>query len=150
MSVKIYREYRLKFYLNARHFILIDGKAGDIHPHTWEFSLIIRVGRGSFTQFNLFEKCINAYLAPYQNQLLNECKPFDVIIPTLEHIASCFSEEFFTRLEKVGGELIRMEVSESPTRSYILDIKQDYEVRRKKIEEKMLTDMVDTVLDGIL
>lgn len=41
MAVKLYREYRIKFYLNMRHYIIIDGKKGEIHPHTREFALIL-------------------------------------------------------------------------------------------------------------
>ena len=44
MAVKLYREYRIKFYLNMRHYIIIDGKKGEIHPHTWEFALDIKFG----------------------------------------------------------------------------------------------------------
>jgi 6-pyruvoyl-tetrahydropterin synthase len=45
MAVKLYREYRIKFYLNMRHYIIIDGKKGEIHPHTWEFALDIKNAR---------------------------------------------------------------------------------------------------------
>ena len=34
---KMYREYRLKSYLNMSHYIIIDGRQGLSHPHTWEF-----------------------------------------------------------------------------------------------------------------
>ena len=51
MAVKLYREYRIKFYLNMRHYIIIDGKKGEIHPHTWEFALDIKFGRSSFVEF---------------------------------------------------------------------------------------------------
>ena len=56
MAITIYREYRLKFYLNARHYIIIGGNKGEVHPHTWEFTLHIRFGRGDFTEFNTFER----------------------------------------------------------------------------------------------
>lgn len=42
MAVRLYREYRLKFYLNAKHYIIINGHKGETHPHTWEFTLSIR------------------------------------------------------------------------------------------------------------
>ena len=125
MAVKLYREYRLKFYLNARHFIVIGGKKGEVHPHTWELALTIRIGRGSFTQFNTFERRINEYLMPYQNKVLN-------------------------LIAEVGGDLTCVEVSETPTRSYILDLEHTHQARSKELEEKMLLDMIDTVLDSLL
>ena len=82
MSVKLYREYRLKFYLNARHYIIINGSKGDIHPHTWEFAVNIRFGRSSFVEFNTFEKGIADYLARFQNKVMNEEEPINTILPT--------------------------------------------------------------------
>ena len=37
MTNTTFREYKFKFYLNANHFIVINGKEGEVHPHTWEF-----------------------------------------------------------------------------------------------------------------
>ena len=34
MAVNMYREYRLKFYLNMRHYIIINEVKGETHPHT--------------------------------------------------------------------------------------------------------------------
>ena len=34
MSSKIFREYKFKFYLNANHYIIINGKEGETHPDT--------------------------------------------------------------------------------------------------------------------
>ena len=53
-----------------RHYIIIDGKKGEIHPHTWEFALDIKFGRSSFVEFNIFEKGIANFLEKYQNCLL--------------------------------------------------------------------------------
>lgn len=150
MAVNLYREYRLKFYLNAKHYIIISGKRGETHPHTWELSLTIRIGRGSFTPFDMFERRINEFLFPYQNQVLNDCQPFDAILPTLENITHYFSQELFDIIAEVGGSLTCVELSETPTRSYILDVKQIYQVRSKKMDETMLVDMIDTVLNNIL
>lgn len=35
MTNTTFREYKFKFYLNANHFIVINGKEGEVHPHTW-------------------------------------------------------------------------------------------------------------------
>ena len=150
MAVRLYREYRLKFYLNARHYVIIGGNKGDIHPHTWELALTIRIGRGSFTQFNTFETSINQFLARYQNKILNECPPFDTVLPTLENLADVLSREFFDRIAEVGGELTFFEASETPTRSYLLDLEHTYQSRSEELEGRMLSDMIDTVLDELL
>lgn len=83
-SGAINREYKFKFYLNANHYIIIDGKEGEQHPHTWEFMVHIRMNGQKFVQFDAYEKAIDEYFNQYQNHLINEIEPFDHIIPTLE------------------------------------------------------------------
>lgn len=147
MALRLYREYQLKFYLNARHYITIDGKAGETHPHTWEFSLDIRIGRGVFTPFMIFEQGINRFMLPYQNRTVNEIPPFHEILPTLENIADYFAREFYRVIDDVGGELRRVEVSETPSRSYILNLGQDTQGGEKPKDMPLL---VNSILDNIL
>ena len=62
MAVNMYREYRLKFYLNMRHYIIINEVKGETHPHTWEFALDIKFSRNLFVEFNIFEHGISQFL----------------------------------------------------------------------------------------
>lgn len=39
MALQLNRTYRFKFYLNANHYIIINGVEGETHPHTWELPL---------------------------------------------------------------------------------------------------------------
>ncbi len=152
MAVKLFREYKIKFYLNMRHYIIINGSKGETHPHTWEFALNIRFGRSSFVEFNTFEKGIADYLSGYQNKILNEEEPFDSILPTLENVADYFSEEFDHIIHDTGGVLTTLEASETPTRSYIVNLeeKDDMMQLTKEADDKMLSDVMDAVLDGII
>ena len=95
MAVNMYREYRLKFYLNMRHYIIINEVKGETHPHTWEFALDIKFSRNLFVEFNIFEQGISQFLEKYQNKILNEAEPFDAMMPTLENVTDYFAEEFF-------------------------------------------------------
>ena len=65
-SGAINREYKFKFYLNANHYIIIDGKEGEQHPHTWEFMVHIRMNGQKFVQFDAYEKAIDEYFNQYQ------------------------------------------------------------------------------------
>ena len=60
MAVNMYREYRLKFYLNMRHYIIINEVKGETHPHTWEFALDIKFSRNLFVEFNIFRSSLNS------------------------------------------------------------------------------------------
>lgn len=143
--MEIYREYELKFYLNARHYILVGGHKGEEHPHT----LNIRISGGTFTPFTVFEEGVSRILAPYQNRLLNRVSPFDEILPTLENMVDCFAKEFQPMIRQVGGQLIRIRASEGPSRAYILDLSgQDPEPEEKARQE--LKSVADSILEDIL
>lgn len=151
MGIDLYREYRIKTYLNARHYIIIGDHRGEVHPHTWEFSLQIRIGRNGFTEFGTFEKGINDYLASFQNVIMNEREPFDAIIPTIENVTDYFAKDFYRIIRDIGGELLLLEASETPTRSYILDLRRnDAGAGNKETREKVLSDVMDAVLDRIV
>lgn len=122
MKTDFNRSYQMKFYLNARHYIWIGGEKGAPHPHTWEFGLTIGFNSSEFVEFRVFEKGIDEFLAPYQNQLLNEVAPFDQIVPTLENMTDEFSGPMAGRIADAGGTLLKIEASETPTRSYVIEL----------------------------
>lgn len=122
---KIYREYRLKSYLNMNHYIIINGIQGQTHPHTWEFVITMLVDGDEFVEFRIFENLIEQYLARYQNRILNTVEPFDVLVPTIENVTDHFNEELQELLGEFGGTLVSVEGSETPTRSYIVSHRND-------------------------
>lgn len=152
MDIKIFREYRLKFYLNARHYIIIGNKQSDTHPHTWEFALTIMIRRKEFVEFNTFEKRINEYLEQYQDRILNEVEPFDGIMPTLENMVDYFTKQFYDMIKAIGGELLSVEGSEGPSRSYILDLREQNESMDSvdRHSDNILSDIIDNILDDII
>jgi 6-pyruvoyltetrahydropterin/6-carboxytetrahydropterin synthase len=152
MAVNLYQEYRLKFYLNARRYIVINEQKGEIHPHTWEFVLYLKIGRSSFVQFDQLERGISDCLSKMQNTLINETEPFDTIIPTTENMANYYAEEFYHIIYENGGILTRVELSETPTRCYIINMenREEYSDLREAAQEKALSEVIDTVLDEIV
>lgn len=152
MGVRLDRKYRIKFYLNARHFIIIDGHKGETHPHTWEMALDIRFGRSSFVEFSTFERGISSYLAKYQNQTMNDIAPFDTVLPTLENIVDSFAEDFYAIIHDIGGVLIRIEASETPTHSYILELSEHDEDAKLggETDRRIASEVMDAVLDEIV
>lgn len=147
-ELTLQREYRLKFYLNARHYIIINGEKGEVHPHTWEFALRIKFGQEGFVVFSTFEKGIEEYLSKYQNQVMNDIDPFDSIMPTLENMADFFSKEFYDVIRKIGGQLVMVEASETPTRSYVLNLEAD--VESKNIGNVNQEERVGRIIDSVI
>lgn len=153
MSSKIFREYKFKFYLNANHYIIINGKEGETHPHTWEFMVDILMKDEKFIQFDAYEKAIDEYFNQYQNRIINQIPPFDETIPTLENMSDYFVYDIRRIVEKLGGQLVKMESSETPTRSYVISFERDDEyldsISRSSKEQmgKVVDELLDRILD---
>lgn len=149
---RLYREYRLKSYLNMNHYITINGKQGQTHPHTWEFVITMIVDGDEFVEFRTFESLIEQYLDKYQNQILNTIEPFDIIVPTIENVTDHFNEELQGLLQEHGGELVSMEGSETPTRSYIVSHRNEPEfidqIGKKQTEQ--ISGVVNYVVEQII
>ncbi len=148
---RLFREYRLKFYLNGNHYIFFDNQRGDTHPHTWEFTLTILIGWENFVEFYQYERAIEAVFAPYQNAVLNEHDPFDAIVPTLENMVEYFGSHIHEIVKEIGGMLISIEGSETPTRSYIINFNDAFDsFEMEKYTQAVVENVVDSVLDDIL
>ncbi len=120
-QVMRYSQYKYKFYLNANHSIMIGDKMGQVHPHTWEIMIDIVKIIEEFVPFSIVEKTIDDVLAAYQDKYINEVEPFDTLNPTLENISEYFKNRIEEQLKQEGWLLLKMEISETPARSYVID-----------------------------
>ncbi len=151
MESKLVRLYQFKFYLNGRHSILVDGNQGQVHPHTWEFGLKMMMRKDEFIKFKVFEQAINLFFEKYQNQTLNDVKPFNVIMPTLESMVDYFGEQLRPIIRDIGGELISIEGSETPTRSYIVSYENEssYLENVEEFSKQAVSRVMDKMLEKI-
>lgn len=117
----LYRQYRMNFYLNATHFIYIDGQKGMEHPHTWELTVHLLCTKAQFVAFHKVETTIDNYLEKYQDKCLNEVSPFQKINPTLENCCHEFMHNIEGTAKELGFVLLEMELRESPSRTYIIN-----------------------------
>jgi 6-pyruvoyltetrahydropterin/6-carboxytetrahydropterin synthase len=155
-----YRQYKFKFYLNASHSIYIDGLFGQRHPHTWEISIQILKMRDEFIAFDSLEKEIESFLDKYQNKYLNDLEPFNSLNPTLENVCKYLRNEFRKLLNRQSWLLLLIEVAETPTRSYIInlisddntDSLNDIEMQRKDCLEfeKKEKQQAEEIAEGII
>jgi len=136
-----YSQYKYSFYLNASHSIYINGNKGEKHPHTWQISLYVVNSKDTFMMFNEVEKLIEDYLGQYQGKYMNECSPFDTMNPTLENIAQYFMVELQKKLNPLNWVIFTMEISETPSRSYIISNVENNiisDVEKRNIAERIL------------
>lgn len=140
-----YKQYKFKFYLNSSHSIIKDGVLRDKHPHTWEISLHIVNIRKEFVPFGKIEKSVEEYFSLYQNKYLNEIKPFDVVNPTLENMADYFKDGLSKILNDLGWVLILLEMSETPSRTYVISLLDDVELS----EDQTINAFTDLFLERL-
>lgn len=148
MKSNAYREYRFRFYLNARHYVFFNGNKGQLHPHTWEFAMTILIQRDQLIIFNDIENAVNAFMGQYQNKILNETAPFDAVNPTLENITDYIAEELYRIADSFHTMLVRIEGSETPSRTYICDLSDriDYVQDRAQKEDASLNRILDDMI----
>ena len=118
----IYHQYKYKFYLNLNHSICIHEKQGEIHPHTWEIVVDIATSDSQFKEFSQIEKRLEQLLEKYQDKYINEIAPFEEINPTIENAGEVFSAEIKKSIEEAGWLLLTFEISETPSRTYIINM----------------------------
>ncbi len=140
---KVYEQYVYKFYLTAAHSIYINNSMGQRHSHTWEITLDITNSNKTFIRFDEIEKRINSILDEYQGKYLNEISPLNKINPTLENLCEYFKNIFKYDLAKLGFILLMIEMSETASRSYIINLTKD-ELENKSLEKNLLDDLYDT------
>ncbi len=138
-----YSQYKFNFYLNASHAIYIDGNLGTAHPHTWEIMIRTIKSQKEFVMFTEVEKTIEEFLGKFQNRYINDFEPFDAMNPTLENITSYFLEQMELLLEPLGWIVFYIEVSETPTRSYVISRVENNIVSDLQ-QKNIVTDIIDS------
>ncbi len=141
-----YSQYKFNFYLNASHAIYINGKLGASHPHTWEIVIRTIKSQKEFVMFNEVENTIEEFLGKYQNRYINDFEPFDAMNPTLENITSYFLEQLELLLEPLGWIVFHIEVSETPTRSYVISRVENNIVSDLQ-QKNRVEDIIDSAFD---
>lgn len=96
---------------------------GQAHPHTWEIGIDAFKSDDSFIMFTEIEKAVEKVLKPFQDKNMNVVPPFDVINPTLENVSFYFKNRIEQLLIDHDWMLTRLEVSETPSRTFVIDLK---------------------------
>lgn len=142
-----YRQYRFKFYLNASHAIYINGALGERHPHTWEISINVLKMQEDFVAFNKLEVEIEAFIEHYQNSYLNDKEPFTTLNPTLENCCWYFKEQLTQILNNKGWLLLMIEMSETPTRSYVINLLDEENTKTKQAMDSIAASILQQIIE---
>lgn len=113
--------YKFKFYINARHSVVFNDVESHIHPHTWETVVHLEVKQSSFLNFTKFESVLERYFDEYEDRYLNELEYFKKVNPTAESLGKKIFNDITTLLNNYNLDLCRIEISENPTRTYMIE-----------------------------
>ncbi len=144
-------QYRFKFYFNASHSIYLSGEMGQNHPHTWEVILNVMKISDNFVMFTEVEKMCEGFLSEYQDVVINAIPPFTTINPTLENICIYFKDQLQKMLHEKGWLLLTIELSETPSRSYVIGVSDEMEERKYLFDlktEETLQGIVERMVKG--
>ena len=117
-----------------------------------ELQILNRVLKDKDTSLLDLNDITREYFNQYQNHLINEIEPFDHIIPTLENMSDYFVRAIKKIVQNLDGELVRMESSETPTRSYVINFEhnEDYLESVRRNSDRQMSEIIDEVLDRVI
>ncbi|MCJ1650525.1 6-carboxytetrahydropterin synthase [Lactiplantibacillus plantarum] len=115
------RTYKIKSYVNASHAVRWATGSGKKHTHTWEIVCELHTVDAMVAFYDI-EKNLHQALDELSGRFLNDLPEFKTVNPTVENV----TEYLFTKIDKTlrdnGAQLLRIEVSDSPTRAYCISV----------------------------
>ena len=115
------RTYKIKSYVNASHAVRWATGSGKKHTHTWEIVCELHTVDAMVAFYDI-EKNLHQALDELSGKFLNGLPEFKTVNPTVENV----TEYLFTKIDKTlrdnGAQLLRIEVSDSPTRAYCISV----------------------------
>lgn len=112
--------YKFKYYVNARHSVDLGMGESGIHPHTWEIVIYIKVNSSTMINFSSIDKYLDNYFEDFEGKYLNELDSFKSLETTMENIGKVVFEQLKRFLIDRDMNLQQLEISENPTRTYII------------------------------
>lgn len=122
--------YRYRFGLYAAHSNIINSNA-NTHFHNFTITLYVN-GAGCKPDDNFeVERSVQDWFKPFQGQQLSNMKLFAERETTVEGMGDVFFEQLYDVIEKLGYELVKLEIYENPIRVYaVSDTRLDGTVNR--------------------
>ncbi|WP_436696956.1 6-carboxytetrahydropterin synthase [Lactiplantibacillus pentosus] len=115
------RSYKIKSYVNASHAIRWATGSGKKHTHTWEIVCELHTVDAMVAFYDI-EKNLHQALDELSGKFLNDLPEFKTVNPTVENVAEYLFKKIDNTLRENGAQLMRIEVSDSPTRAYCISV----------------------------
>lgn len=114
--------YKYTFRVNLSHSMSLENANEAKHMHTIEIAVFVKKSNQneSFVTFDDLERGIERYLKGFQGKFVNEIPPFTHTLPTIENMGYEFYLHIKEILEKEEFVLTRLEISEIPSRIFVI------------------------------
>ncbi|XSE68337.1 6-carboxytetrahydropterin synthase [Lactiplantibacillus plantarum] len=115
------RTYKIKSYVNASHAVRWATGSGKKHTHTWEIVCELHTVDAMVAFYDI-EKNLHQALDELSGKFLNDLPEFKTVNPTVENVTEYLFTKIYKTLRDNGAQLLRIEVSDSPTRAYCISV----------------------------
>lgn len=107
-------------FFNARHAVVIAGRQGPIHAHSYRLqvrcrSWALETEDQVVVGYQPLRERMKQVVQAYNNRLLNDLPPFQRLQPTTENLAAVLFQQLQQMLGALPVELVSITVWESPT-----------------------------------
>lgn len=113
-------------FLNARHYVVLGGRQGPVHPHAWRLQAEVAIAlerlgdEGVGIGYAEMEQMLRRVLAPFEGTLLNDVAPFDRFQPSTENMARVLFDLVAREAAAAGVHLVALSLWESPNKGVTL------------------------------
>ncbi|GIV95562.1 MAG: hypothetical protein KatS3mg057_0219 [Herpetosiphonaceae bacterium] len=128
----LFYEIVMDVFFNARHYVVVGGRTGPIHSHSYRLQVACR--SWSLTEqehiivgYAPLRERLEQVVEAYNNHLLNELPPFRRLQPTTENLAAVLFQQLSHVLKDLPIKLISVTVWESPTISITIGYQEAME-----------------------
>jgi 6-pyruvoyltetrahydropterin/6-carboxytetrahydropterin synthase len=113
------REVGIDGFFNARHYQVNDGEPGPVEMKSWRVEVSLEGDRfdknGSLSGLDEAQGVVKKLMTSYNNQLLNQMKPYDQIQPTPDNIARTLYQQLGETISHLPLTLKGIKVWATPT-----------------------------------
>ncbi|HEX3037536.1 MAG TPA: 6-carboxytetrahydropterin synthase [Oscillospiraceae bacterium] len=118
-----YRAYKYTFKLHMAHNLNTLLTEQQAHYHTLKIVLYIQNRGSKFASFEDIERIIDDYLKQYEGRYFNNTSPFVNSSPTVENMGTVFYDHLNPIILAHNFDLLKLEISETPTRIFSISEK---------------------------
>lgn len=126
--------YKYRYYFNALHSE--DGEKEHARMYTFTVTLYLKpMGKEQFVSFDEIDRIARENLKEYQGAYLNELPAFSTELPTIDKIGKYLNQQFRNAMRVKQFELVQLEISDTPLRSYLISNRLLVSTRNQKENE---------------